>query len=294
VAGIWWLASYPKSGNTWLRVALASLLSGRPADINAMPFVSVIATNRALFDKALGIESADLTVEQETNLRPRAYEIWAADATQPLYCKTHDAYRRTPADEPLFPTAVTLGAVCVVRDPRAVAVSLANHLAEPIDKAIARMEDPAVGSSTSSPRLSPQLFHRPGCWSDHIDSWLSAPFPVHLVRYEDMHRDPHGAFTAVAAFLGLPSDRERIVAAVEAAAFPRLQAQERAVGFVEKPIQAAAFFREGSADGWRRTLLPEQAAHIVAANEAVMRRLGYDTAMAPLSRVLATDASSSR
>jgi aryl sulfotransferase len=283
VAGIWWLASYPKSGNTWLRVALATLLSGRPADINTMPFVRVIANNRARFDTALGIESADLTAEQETNLRPRAYELWAADAAQPLYCKTHDTYRRTPAGEPLFPTAATLGAVYVVRDPRAVAVSLANHLAEPIDKAIARMEDPAAGLWASSPRLSTQLSQQYGNWRDHIDSWLGAPFPVHLLRYEDMHRDPQAAFAAVAAFLGLSSDRERVAAAVDAASFSRLQAQERAVGFVEKPIQAAAFFREGRVDGWRQVLTAEQNARIVEANEPVMRRLGYDTALAPLT-----------
>jgi aryl sulfotransferase len=283
VTGIWWLASYPKSGNTWLRVVLATLLSGRPADINAMPFVSAIANSRARFDTALGIESADLTVEQETNLRPRAYEIWAADAAQPLYCKTHDTYNRTPAGEPLFPTAATLGAVYVVRDPRAVAVSLANHLAEPIDKAIARMEDPAAGLSISSPRLSTQLFQRYGCWRDHIDSWLGAPFPTHLLRYEDMHGDPHAAFAAVAAFLGLSSDRECVAAAVDAASFSRLQAHERAAGFVEKPIQAAAFFREGRVDGWRQVLTAEQNARIVDANEPVMRRLGYDTALAPLT-----------
>jgi len=283
VAGIWWLASYPKSGNTWLRVALATLLSGRPADINTMPFVRVIANNRARFDTALGIESADLTAEQETNLRPRAYELWAADAAQALYCKTHDTYRRTPAGEPLFPSAATLGAVYVVRDPRAVAVSLANHLAEPIDKAIARMEDPAAGLWASSPRLSTQLSQRYGCWRDHIDSWLGAPFPVHLLRYEDMHRDPQAAFAAVAAFLGLSSDRERVATAVDAASFSRLQAQERAMGFVEKPIQAAAFFREGRVDGWRQVLTAEQNARIVEANEPVMRRLGYDTALAPLT-----------
>jgi aryl sulfotransferase len=282
VAAIWWLASYPKSGNTWLRIALSSLLSGRPADINAMPFVSVIANNRARFDTALGIESADLTIEQETNLRPRAYEIWSADAELPLYCKTHDAYRETPAGEPLFPTAATRGAVCVVRDPRAVAVSLANHLAESNDKAIARMEDAAAGFSSSSPRLSPQLLQRPGRWRDNVESWLGAPFPVHLVRYEDMHSDPHAAFAGVAAFLGLPSDRKRIAAAVEAAAFPRLQAQERTSGFIEKPTQAAAFFREGSVDGWRRTLLSDQTARIVAEHGDVMRRCNYDALLLPL------------
>ena len=157
MTGIWWLASYPKSGNTWLRIALASLLSGRPADINAMPYVSVIANSRAHFDKALGIDSADLTVEQETNLRPRAYVDLGGVRRAAALCKTHDAYRRTPAGEPLFPTAATLGAVCVVRDPRAVAVSLANHRAKPIDDTILRMDNPAAGYAVSSPRLSPQL-----------------------------------------------------------------------------------------------------------------------------------------
>jgi aryl sulfotransferase len=152
------------------------------------------------------------------------------------------------------------------------------------------MEDAAAGLSPPSERLSPALFQQIGRWRDNIDSWLRAPFPVHLVRYEDMHRDPHAAFGAVAAFLGLPSDRERIMAAVEAASFSRLQALERATGFVEKPMQSAAFFREGSVDGWRRTLLPQEAARIVAANEAVMRRLGYDPAMPPLLRAVAPEA----
>jgi aryl sulfotransferase len=283
VAGIWWLASYPKSGNTWLRIVLASLLTGRPVDINAMPSVGWIATNRDRFDNALGVESADLTIEQETNLRPRAYEILAAEAARPLYCKAHDAYHMTPAGEPLFPTAATLGAVYVVRDPRAVAVSFAKSVAKPIEEMIVRMDDPASASSTSAGRLPRQLRQHLGPWRDHVESWLGAPFPVHVLRYEDMHSDPDDAFTGVAAFLGLPTDREAIAAAVEAASFSRLQAQERAVGFIEKPRGAAAFFREGRVDGWRLALTPDQAARIAAAHGDVMRRCNYDTLLMPLT-----------
>jgi aryl sulfotransferase len=282
MAGIWWLASYPKSGNTWLRVVLASLLSGRPADFNAMPLMSLIATNRTWFDRAIGLESADLTVEQEINLRPRAYEIWAAEAGQPIYCKAHDAYLMTPAGEPLFPTAVTLGAVYIVRDPRAVAVSYANHLAETIDETIVRMDDRAPAASATPGRLPRHQRPRLGAWRDHVESWLRAPFPVHLVRYEDMHRDPNDAFGRVAAFLGLPRDGERIAAAVDAASFARLQEQERATGFIEKPRRAAAFFREGTVDGWRQSLLPEQATRIAAANGDTMLRCNYDTLLMPL------------
>jgi hypothetical protein len=98
-----------------------------------------------------------------------------------------------------------------------------------------------------------------------------------------MHADPHAAFAAVAAFLGLPHGPGQIAAAIEAASFSRLQALEREAGFVEKLPRAAAFFREGRTEEWRRALTPEQAARIVAAHGAVMRRLGYDVTLAPLA-----------
>jgi aryl sulfotransferase len=283
VAGIWWLASYPKSGNTWLRAVLATLVAGHAADINDLGFLGTISSNRFGFDDALGISSGDLSLEQETNLRPRAYELWAVEAVRPLYCKAHDAYHLTPAGEPLFPAAATLGAVYVVRDPRAVAVSFAHHGEWSIDEAIARMNDPGSTFAASTERLRPQLHQCLRRWSEHVESWLAAPFPVQIVRYEDMHRDAPAEFARIAEFLRLPCDSGQIAAAVEAARFSRLQARERDVGFVERPHRAAAFFREGSVDGWRQVLTTEQAARIVGAHGTVMRKLGYDVALAPLA-----------
>jgi aryl sulfotransferase len=282
-AGIWWLASYPKSGSTWLRAFLATLVSGQPADINRLDILGGISSSRFGFDDALGIAAADLSLEQQTDLRPRAYEIWAAQAQRPIYCKTHDAYHVTPSGEPLFPTAVTRGAVYVVRDPRAIAVSLAHHTGRTIDAEIARMDDPDAAFSGSEGRLHQQLHQRLQRWNEHVESWLRAPFPLHLLRYEDMHGDPHAAFGGAAAFLGLASDPAIVAAAVAATAFARLQAQERASGFVERPHQAAVFFREGRIDGWRQVLTPEQNARIVAAHGAVMRKLGYDLTLAPFA-----------
>jgi hypothetical protein len=284
MAGIWWLASYPKSGNTWVRAVIAALTSGRPVDINALHYPGAIASNRVGFDDALAIDSADLSFEQESNLRPRAYEIWAAEAKQTLFCKAHDAYHATPAGEPLFPTAATLGAVYVTRDPRAIAVSFAHHFAQPIDAAIARMADQAATFAASTRRLPQQLHQRLGRWSDHVESWLAAPFPIHLVRYEDMHAEPNKTFTGLAAFLGLPRDGGCIAAAIESATFARLQAQEREAGFIEKPPGCGIFFREGRVDGWREVLTADQTARIVAVHGAVMRRLGYDAALGPVRR----------
>jgi len=282
-AGVWWLASYPKSGNTWLRALLLTLVSGKPADINRLSLLGGFAGSRSQFDNALGIDGAVLSRDQEANLRPRVFEFMAAQAKRALYCKAHDAYHLTPAGEPLFPASATRGAVYVVRDPRAVAVSLAHYTGQPIDVAIADMDNPEALSGGSTRRLSEHLRQRLLRWSDHVESWLGAPFPVHPVRYEDMQADPNAALGAVAAFLGLPCDRSAIAAAVEAATFSRLQAQERESGFIEKPRRAEAFFREGRADGWRQALSPEQAARIAAAHGAVMRRLGYDGTLEALA-----------
>jgi aryl sulfotransferase len=277
-AGIWWIASYPKSGSTWLRAAIASLLSDEPIDINRLRELGPSAASRALFDDTLAIRAADLSLTQETNLRPRAYEIWAAEAPTPPYCKTHDAYRLTPAGEPLFPTAVTRGAVYVVRDPRAVAVSFADHSGEPIDDTIALMNETAATLRPSSRESSKDLRQSLLRWGDHVESWLSAPFPVHLVRYEDMKTEPSRTFAQLADFLDIRCDRDRIAATVEATQFARLQAQEREAGFIEGSPRGAAFFREGQIDGWRRVLTADQATRIAAAHAAVMRRMGYDTA----------------
>lgn len=278
-AGVWWLASYPKSGNTWLRALLWTLVSGTPADINRLSSLGGFAASRAQFDNALGIDGAVLSRDQEANLRPRAFEVLAAEAERALYCKAHDAYHLTPAGEPLFPAAATRGAIYMVRDPRAVAVSLAYHFAQSIDEVIADMDNPEALSGGSTRRLSEHLRQRLLRWSEHVESWLRAPFPVHVVRYEDMLADPCTTFTAVAAFLELRCDRDTITAAIDATTFKRLQAQERELGFVERPPRAATFFREGRSDGWRRELSPQQAARIVAAHGEIMRRLGYDVTL---------------
>ena len=78
-----WLASYPKSGNTWFRVFLSNLLShsDKPADINNL-YATPIASNRELFDEATGISSSELTLDEIDNLRPLVYEFYARTAEE--------------------------------------------------------------------------------------------------------------------------------------------------------------------------------------------------------------------
>ena len=61
-SGIYWLASYPKSGNTWFRVFLAHILdsTGEALDLDAI-HTGPIASARGWVDEALGFDSANLS-----------------------------------------------------------------------------------------------------------------------------------------------------------------------------------------------------------------------------------------
>lgn len=275
--GFYWLASYPKSGNTWLRLFLASLAKGGASvDINNMEADTRFGYARFPFDHFLDIESTDLTVSEITNYRPRIYEIEAASANKPLFCKVHDAYHITPKGEPLFPPAVTLGVVYLVRDPRDVAVSYASHSGYSIDKSIsvmANLQTMLCDEKRNQTKHIPQILYS---WSGHVKSWLDAPGIRRLVlRYEDMVANPVDCFGEAARFLGMDAPPSMVAAAVKAVRFETLSAAEDANGFVERPNTVTKFFRRGVAGGWRDTLTSEQAARIESDHGPVMRLLGY-------------------
>jgi hypothetical protein len=114
-------------------------------------------------------------------------------------------------------------------------------------------------------------------WSQHVCSWVDQTvFPVHVMRYEDMHQQPQAAFAAAFGFMGFQDDPDRLSRALEFSNFRVLQEQEQAHGFRERtPKSQSAFFRQGETGGWRKTLTSEQAGEIVSAHAIVMRRFGY-------------------
>lgn len=291
-----WLASYPKSGNTWFRMLVANLSAKDvPADINDPADRVTMASARGAFDDTLLIDSALLTHDEADCLRPRLYEELARgpengeDAEQqPVrFVKTHDAYTLTPKGEPLLAgRRGAEGAIVIVRDPRDVAPSLANHNRSSIDEAIAFMNNANAAFCSATNRQQIQLRQKLPRWSGHAASWLDqTDVPVHLVRYEEMQADPAGTLARALAFAGYEAAGDDIARAVAFADFAQLRAQEQEKGFREAPPglpQDSGFFRRGKAGGWRDELTPEQAARIEADHAPMMRRLGYaPAAVAP-------------
>jgi hypothetical protein len=292
VTPIIWLASYPKSGNTWFRLLLANLNSGAegPADINDLHQKSGIASGRWPFDAHLLIESGLLTHEETDNLRPRLYELLssveggAQDDVEPVggarFMKVHDAYLPTGNGEALLGGANgAKKAIVIVRDPRDIAPSLAGHMRSDLEAAIDFMADAASAFCGGRAAQDNQLRQRLSDWSGHVASWLDqADVPTHLIRYEDLQSDTAAVLADALAFIGQSASPAEIQRAVEWSAFSELSRQEKERGFREAPRPHAPtpFFRRGETGTWREALSPEQVSRVERQHAAMMRRLGYD------------------
>jgi len=275
--GLVWLASYPKSGNTWFRMILANLAAGpdRAVTINEAATHSEFAASRGIFEAATLLESTLLFDDDIDALRPSIFQDMARDAARPVWVKVHDAFTHLPDGRPMLGTSAR-AAIYLIRDPRDVAVSLAHFNGSSIDQAITRLN--ATGSSLSVDRFGApsQLRQRLLDWSGHANSWLDQTLvPVLTIRYEDLKTEAVAGIARALAFVGQDAALANVERAVTNAAFERLQHQEAEAGFVERGLGVAPFFRAGRAGAWREILSAEQRARIESAHAPMMDRLGY-------------------
>ncbi|MEM7132587.1 MAG: sulfotransferase domain-containing protein [Chloroflexota bacterium] len=274
---IYWLASYPKSGNTWMRVLLTNYLrdADTPADINNLRG-GPIASGREFFDEFIGIEASDLTQDEIEQWRPLVYKRAARDAEPPLFLKVHDAYIQTPDNQPLIPPEATAGVLYLIRNPLDIAVSYAHHGNVSVEEAVRRMANPKYVLSFNKRRLHNQLRQRVLTWGGHVTSWVDASgLRILIVRYEDLKRDTFSTFERVIRFCGLPMESHRIEKAVEFSTFEQLANQEREVGFEEKNVHASSFFRKGIVGSWKEQMPSQLIKQIIADHGDVMARFGY-------------------
>ena len=276
--GFVWMASYPKSGNTWFRMLLANLLldSREGVPLNTSPFR--IAFGGTRFDDLAGVAASDCTGDETDLLIPAFFRLDLATSNAPrphLYRKVHSGYVANGCGQALFPNDVTAGAVYIVRNPLDVAVSWAFHSGWSSARSVAYLND--TRSTIGGLNLK-ACQERLLDWSGNVRSWCAAPFPLLVLRYEDMLADTVAELRRVVRFLRLEDVSEaRLRRAVAHSRFARLREIEERKGFVEKPWKnASRFFREGRAGGWREHLCAAQVRVLVRRHWATMEAFGYD------------------
>lgn len=274
-----WLASYPKSGNTWLRALFSHYLTEEDTklDINQLRG-GMIADNRDLFDEHIGLPSAQLSMKQIRELVPAFHELLAKEFGRDCLVKTHQMCRKTSQGQPFFSKTSTKAAIYLVRNPLDVAVSYAAFINKPIDEMIDLLNKPDAIVNLFKDRLTLVIPYMLGSWSGHVRSWQDqTEIPVIIMRYEDLLADTVASFQKILEFSGFDVDSVKLEQAVTACRFSALAEKERKLGFSEKPTSLGKFFRKGVVGDGRRSLTAEQMAKIIDCHDEVMQDFGYPT-----------------
>lgn len=256
-----WIASYPKSGNTWVRLFIDALLFAR-VDINE---ISVPSDTNSTYYNAVAAKTSDqLTLYEQRILRPASLHLqtcmWNYSLIPFPIFKTHWVWK----DDFCIPAGFTRNSIYLVRDVRNVAVSYARHSEASIDTVIKRLNEPQHGISKGN------LGQHVGSWSDHVLSWAERDPVVKVFRYEDMLASPVEVFAKIQEHLGLEGDTEK---ALEMVGLDKIKKAEEKNGFSEK-YGGDRFF--GNDSRWQDHLTKEQSETLWREHKAVMIMLGYE------------------
>ena len=223
----------------------------------------------------------ELNLTEQTLLRPAALAHMSCFLTIPSLVKTHHGCYIIN-DIPLFPMKLTSRVIYVVRDPRDIVASFANHMGLDIDGAIEAMQDHGKVIVQAEQKLA----HILRSWSDHVDSWIFSdaferdpehPKPL-VVRYENLSKDAETELTRILQYMGVKEpDGNRVKLAVEQCQFEIMKEKEEEIPFPEASSnkKSGKFFRKGRVGTYKDELTAEQIKRVEKVHGEVMRKLGY-------------------
>jgi len=278
-----WIASYPKSGNTWVRSLLSAYLYSNSGIFN---FDLLQKINQFPSKRYLQFFLKDFTDIKKVS----DYWIAAQDrinlSNEITFLKTHSALC-TFENNPFTNKNNTQAAIYVVRDPRNVITSLSHHNSLSILDALDFLTD--SNQITVSNEWGGKEFGIAtilGSWSDHLKSWRNLNFaPILIVRYEDLINDIKKTFMSILNFLTnlmeIKIDEKKIINTINSCRFDALSYKEKKEGFIESVAHKESkkklkFFNLGKKNDWKNLLDPKIEEQIRFKFNKEMKELGYN------------------
>ena len=280
-----WLASYPKSGNTWIRAFVSTLLFKKNninsldnmKQIHAYPLAKDFYNLLNDFNNFNNISECWEKSQSILNLDKKIKIL----KTHHILCGINKNFFTNYKN--------SLGVIYIVRDPRNVITSLMNHYSiENYNEALKFMLDKnrfsgKFGEKKSFTRETefPTYISN---WGNHYNSWKSFKKNYLLIRYEDLLKNPQTKFKEIANYLGkllkIKIDNEDINYAITQSSFANLKKSEEAYGFDEAPPDEITnkkkkFFNLGPNNQWQKYLSGDIQYKIENAFENEMKELNY-------------------
>ena len=268
-----WLASYPKSGNTWFRSFLTALFNTE-VDININELKSDgIYSSKKIVEEVLDVDADLLQVIEVKKFQHITWTHISKTAKNRLFVKIHDAYENLNQTEnkPLVPHEATFKAIYFVRNPFDIVPSFANHASISLDLSVEFINHSHSTLYDNENQFNQHL----GTWSKHVKSWLTRPkFPVLFLRFEDMKLNTFETFQKAVKFLELDFTEQEIRKAIEMTSFEKLRKQEEAFGFIEIKHNNY-FFNKGEINYGKQQLSKSQIESIKKVNKEMMKHFEY-------------------
>ena len=272
-----WIASYPKSGNTLLRSMISAYFFSTDGYFNFELIKNIKQfPSKKLFEK-YGLDTTD---DKETIKNYVKIQEKINDKNSLQFMKTH-SYLFNIDNNPFTNLKNSLGTIYVVRDPRNVVSSWANHNSSSIEEAC----DYLI-SQKETYGNSDKVFH--GTWNGNFQSWKSFQFQERylLIKYEDLIQDKKNIFLNILKFIyklnksNFIVDSKKLDTVIKTTDFKKMKELESRHGFFEAvkhrtTKKKIVFFNQGPDNSWKNTLSTKVINKIEKAFKKEMEELGY-------------------
>ncbi len=261
---IFWIASYPKSGNTWLRALISSYYYTKDGIFNN----SILNKIEQFPEKKHFVD-----FNYNKNIVTDTSRLWI-DAQKKInlnkkinFLKTHNAFGAVNKNQ-FTDNLNSIGAIYIIRDPRNVITSLKNHYELDSDQALKWMinENNYVYDTHNFDKDGYSDFQFVSSWSTNYKSWMAQKkIPVKIVKYEDLLNQTFYIFKDIVDFINKTTnnsekiDKNKLKNSVNSTFFSKLKKNEETNGFSESVIskknnKKITFFNLGPKNDWKKIL----------------------------------------
>ena len=276
-----WLASYPKSGNTWVRSIISSLLYSSDGAFN-FDLIKKIPqfTKKEIFKDFVKDFSNFNEIKKNWIVAQKKIN---SEKEIKLF-KTHNG-KYTVEKDNFTDDQNSLAVIYIVRDPRTLVKSISNHFTKSHDDASKFLIAPSlIGNGKSFEERKDGILTLVGKWNDHYRSWTRNKNNLLLIKYEDLVNNPETELIKLIKFLekyiNFKTNEKKNRTILETTSFANLRNMEEQGLFKEgvlnkKTNNKANFFHLGPKNMWQENLDKKIINEIEKNFYNEMKELGY-------------------